>query len=385
MASKQLEEIRAKKGKDLSPKWDGCESWDSDTFHKRFTEAMTWYRLEHNGRDLKPQVVNWMRSKDYSADDVKLFKDSKDWRCNGTMGAIAACLFKGMTAQRDDFNGGRNTEDWLRSEIARVLAEGKNDLKIEDTVAESPAPKINIQDRMKEVSGAMVEEIDQAIDSFVNDPESFDHKAFKILNLLKGKQAKAAHARIIKDFYTPGHDEIAEALQGKCEQLKEAYGHFNKKQMKKLQDFYLEIINACDMLMQEQKVNRKPRAKKSVSKDKLIAKLKFAKTHEPLKLVSVNPADIIGAKELWVFNYKTRKLGKYVADEFQELGIKGTTITGFNETASVQKTLRKPEEQLKEFKTQGKVALRKFLDDIKSVDIKLNGRINEETILLKVS
>ena len=77
-------------------------------------------------------------------------------------------------------------------------------------------------------------------------------------------------------------------------------------------------------------------------------------------------------------------MGKYVAAEFQELGIKGTSVTGFSENLSVQKTLRKPEEQLKEFKAAGKVALRKFLDDIKAVDIKLNGRINEDTILLKV-
>jgi hypothetical protein len=109
------------------------------------------------------------------------------------------------------------------------------------------------------------------------------------------------------------------------------------------------------------------------------------KTNEPLKLVSVNPTDIIGCGELWIFNTKTRKLGKYIAAEFQTLGVKGTTITGFNENTSVQKTLRKPEEKLKEFKAAGKVQLRKFLDDINATDTKMNGRINEETILLKVA
>ena len=114
-----------------------------------------------------------------------------------------------------------------------------------------------------------------------------------------------------------------------------------------------------------------------------MAKLKYAKTNEQLKLVSINPAEIIGAKELWVYNTKSRKLGKYVASEYLELGVKGTSITGFNENLSVQKTLRKPEEQLKEFKAAGKVQLRKFLDDIRAVDIKLNGRINEDIILLR--
>ena len=64
--------------------------------------------------------------------------------------------------------------------------------------------------------------------------------------------------------------------------------------------------------------------------------------------------------------------------------MKGTTITQFNEEKSVQKTLRKPEEKLKEFKEAGKRKLATYLDDINAVDIKLNGRINPDTILLKV-
>ena len=43
------------------------------------------------------------------------------------------------------------------------------------------------------------------------------------------------------------------------------------------------------------------------------------------------------------------------------------------------------EDQIKEFKAAGKVALRKFLDDINATDTKMNGRINEDTILLKVA
>jgi hypothetical protein len=74
-----------------------------------------------------------------------------------------------------------------------------------------------------------------------------------------------------------------------------------------------------------------------------------------------------------------------LATEFQELGVKGTTITGFNEATSVQKTLRKPADQLKEFKAAGKVVLRRFLEDINAVDTRMNGRINEDIILLKIA
>ena len=39
--------------------------------------------------------------------------------------------------------------------------------------------------------------------------------------------------------------------------------------------------------------------------------------------------------------------------------------------------------ELKEFKEAGKIKIKKFLDEINAVDIKLNGRINPDTILLK--
>ena len=379
--------IRQNKGKDLSPRWDGADEWDSDKFSKNFRVAMEFYRLEFSAKDLKPKVIEWMKLQGWHPDTIAEFKKTKDNRCSGTMGGLASCLLRGMPEVHAGFNEGRDSAKWLEAEINKVIAEGKNDRDDDDEVTEKKdtAPVVSIQERVRESSLTMTEEIETAIESFQINPEEFDPKQFKVLNLLKGKQAKAAHARIIRDFYTRNYEEMQEAALGKDEQLKEGYSHLSKAQLKKIIAFYGEIISACDMLMQEAKVNRKPRKTKTVSKDKLVAKLKFMKQDDKLKVVSVNPADIVGAKELWVFNTKTRKLGKYVAGEFNDLGVKGTSITGFDEHKSVQKTLRKPEEQIKEFKAAGKVALRKFLEDIKAVDIKLNGRINEETLLLKVA
>ena len=378
---------RTKAVKDHSPTWDGCETMDADKFMHHFHSAMSYYRLEFSGKDLKPAVIKWMTTIGCTKEDVAAFKRTKDNRVNVTMGAIASCLLRGMPAVREDFNKGRDTAAWLRNEIVQIVAQGKDDVDEGAVVEVKPAVYTpSIQDRVREAAYRMTEEIEDAIEGFQTDPENFDPKAFKMLNLLKGKEVKAAHARIIKGFYERDLAELEELASGNAdEQLREGYSHRTKKQVKNLIVFYQEIMSACDMLAQEAKVNRKPRKTKVVSKDKIVAKLKFLKTNEPLKLVSINPTDIIGASELWIFNTKTRKLGKYVANEFNTLNVKGTTITNFNEFTSIQKTIRKPEEKLKEFKAAGKVQLRKFLDDINATDTKLNGRINEETILLKVS
>jgi hypothetical protein len=387
ITKKQVNEHRTRASKDLSPKWEGHESWDENQFLRFFHSAMNYYRMEHSAKDLKPKVINWMSANGYTKEQIKAFKDTKDNRCGSTVGAIAANLLRGMPAIRADFNDGRSTALWLGQAISKIVDDGKDDEveSEEGTVEVKPAVFVpSIQERVRDAAYAMTEEIEDAIELFQTDPDAFDPKAFKLLNLLRGKQAKAAHARIIKDFYKRNYDELVEAATTKDEQLKEAYSHISKVNLKKITLFYSEVLSACDMLTQEAKVNKKPRAKKPTDKAKVVAKMKYLKQDDKLKLVSVNPQDIIGAGELWIFNTKTRKLGKYVAAEYQELGVKGTTITGFDEHKSVQKTLRKPEEQLKEFKGAGKVALRKFLEDIKAVDIKLNGRLNEDTILLKV-
>jgi hypothetical protein len=380
--------IREKSKRDLSPKWEGAEDWTGDQFNSHFRRAMEFYRMESSGKDLKPQIINWMSKNGYTKEQIAELKNTKDSRCGVTMGGIAACLNRGMPPVHAGFNNGKDTALWLGTEIANVIEQGKYDVAEADegAVVKSSGPTITIQDRVREASLSMTEEIEQAIDIWHSDPEAFDPKSFKLLNLLKGKGAKAAHARIIKDFYSKWLNELTELSSGSAdEQLREGYRHRSRKHIKKIMDFLSEVQSACTMLMQEAKVNKKPRKTKTVSKDKLVAKLNFLKTDQALKLVSVNPVDIIGSKELWIYNTKTRKLGRYVAAEFGDLGVKGTSITGFDETKSICKTLRKPEEQLKAFKAAGKVALRKFLDDINSVDSQMNGRLNEHTILLKVN
>ena len=392
MATKLKKEsiaLREKAKRDYSPSWVGAESWDENQFLRFFHSAMKYYRMESSGKELKGKVIDWMGKNGYDKKTIQSFKKTKDNRCSLTVGSIAACLLKGMPSTRPDFNNGRDTATWLGAEIAKIIDEGKNDIDEEAVkAAEEAKPAVyvpSIQERTRDAALKMTEELENAYASFQTDPEAFDPKAFKVLNLLKAYQAKAAHARIIKDFYAKDLNELVEAASTKDEQLKEAYSHLSKVQLRKITAFYQEIVSACEMLAQEAKVNRKPKAKKAVPAEKIVAKLKYKKADEPLKLVSINPADILGAKELWTYNTKSRKLGKYLAAEFQELGIKGTTITGFNEATSVQKTLRKPADQIKEFKAAGKVVLRKFLEDINAVDTRMNGRINEDIILLKIA
>ena len=57
----------------------------------------------------------------------------------------------------------------------------------------------------------------------------------------------------------------------------------------------------------------------------------------------------------------------------------------FGYTSYYPETTYKPEEQIKDLMASGKVKLRTFLDSIKSKEQAVNGRINIDTIILKIT
>lgn len=259
-----------------------------------------------------------------------------------------------------------------------------------------------IQERIQMQVEEALEGIEEWLDSFLRDRDSFDPKGFDFTGHFAKYKITQAHARKIAKVYEGELEEARlvvnmptpqaiskikdEREKDYALQLREGYSHLSKKDARAFLDALETLVGACTLVIDASKATRKPRAKKAPSKEKIVAKLKFKQTDEKYQLASVNPLELIESTEVWVFNTKTRKLGKYVAaDDCRVMTVKGSALFGYDETKSVQKTLRKPEETLKEFKAAGKIKLRRFLEEIKTTDTKLSGRINEDTIILRAS
>ena len=106
---------------------------------------------------------------------------------------------------------------------------------------------------------------------------------------------------------------------------------------------YDNIFEACDRMIAIANANRKPRKKKEKSPEQLVAKMQFKKNDEKANLESIDPAEIIYAEQVWVYNTKTRKLGHYIARVLDPRGmnrpgtglmVKGTSIKGFDQHAN---------------------------------------------------
>jgi hypothetical protein len=409
-------------GKLAEPKWDDLEKMTGAKIHAYRRFVHSWYYENFKPAELYSFVAEWMLKEEYSKEDIKAAKAAPNSALSITAAIVARMDMMGAPRlskpEADHWLSLPGTMgelkcsiDFLKESVEKYIEAGKDKVAEKE---EEEKEKVNvyvpsIQERIRDQAVEQSEDIDIWLEGWIEDPNSFDPKGFDFKRHFGSKGVTQAHARKLKSFYEdtladyddlermPTKGQLAKMSEHDAdmwEQLKEGYAHVKKADIKKLRTAISELMVALDFIIDQAKATRKPRKAKPRSADKVIAKLKFLKVDEKYKLASINPIDVIGANELWVFNVKTRKLGKYIASSIDPKGlgregtglsVKGTTIIGFDEKLSVQKTLRKPDEQLKEFKGAGKVALRKFLDEINTTDTKLNGRCNLDTVLLKVS
>jgi len=396
---------RIKKGTKLTgPSFANFESLSGHEFHRLRGLAVEFYYQNYKASDVVPFVYQWMKEDGYNKKDIA---SAKKGSISPTVAIYAKLLLTGCPdyyEPHNDYwescpgtmNSMRPITEFIKPKIEEAIAAGSlvvEEIKKVEAVT-SIAPVLSIQQKLRNASMVYATRIEEEVDAAVDVIEKFNVKGFNPVASLRKLEVKANHARVIREYFKPMAEEFSELTGPKkkdddmYDQLVEGYSHMSVKSQKKIAEVYNAVVSACDMIITSQKATQ-TRTRKPVAKDKIVSKLKFQKEDPALKVASINPLEILEATELWVYNVKTRKIGKYIAEDIYgnitTLGVKGTTIIGYDIHKSVQKTLRKPLEQLATLNKAGKVQIRKYMDDIKTTETKLNGRINDQTILLKVT
>ena len=408
-----------KADKQLEPSWENWEKMSGEEYHRFKQGTHSWYYHTFKADELSHNTFEWMKKNEYSKEDIKSAKAGPSHTIGTTTHIICTMLMNGMP----DFNQ-KEDDHWqtlpgttgnitpnstfIKQRLSEAIEKGKA-IVVEQTQIEAEKVQTyqpTIQQRLYKAAIAMTVEIDDVIEA---DDDLINVKDFTPLKWLQKHQCKGNHAKIIKTFYEPGFSELHELLNPPSakeksqmtekqldwrDQLDECFAVFTKEEIKSRYDAYKMIVDACNMMIDNAKLTRKPRKVKPKSSEKLVSKMKYKLQDEKTATVSIAPEEVVKAEQLWIYNTKTRKLGMYQASSLDPLkqrrdgtglSVKGTTITGYAEKESIQKTLRKPVEQMAEFKKCGKIQRRKFFESLKVTETKLNGRINPETILLLTS
>lgn len=358
-------------------------SWPRPTFancvktHKNYMAnyrgALTYAHYEISSSELKKETTKYLKAQDAKH---PLLEKMKDIHENRFMVVGKYLYLKNHGADLPD----GILEGTLRA-LEEIIHENYGKEAVVEEKEEKPAGP-TIQDRLRERAGNVAGDIEGWIDDFFMDKKSPVKTVEDFVQLFKSNDLKGPHMRHMESFFTKRRTEIAAAIGGDKEIL-EYYGNMSRLELKKFDQFLSNLFGACTMLNEVAKVERAPRKKKPISIEKVVGKLKFKKEDTALGIVSVAPTSIVGAKELWVYNTKTRKLAHYKATPGDTFNVKGIGLLNYS-SDSVEKTLRKPAETLAEFKKASKVKLRTFLKDLSTIDTPATGKFNEHCIFLRV-
>ena len=349
---------------------------DYNGYWHAWSKAANWFNYKCSGKDFKAYAISY--ATEYlkvSKDDLRNLKKVKDDKFL-PVSKLTAIHFTGFNYHSDE-------RTLIENSIKALIDLGKQ--IAEEVVEDTAEPKvvISIQDRMRT---KMMETLYAEFDETVIEPWLDDNfsSTFDAFNAIKRHGIKGPGVKMFADQVKPLYDELNDAYDKDCEQAVEGYSHWSRPQLKKAIKQLETVLSDIEKTQMANKAVRKTRAVKPKSSDKQVAKLNYLKDDNTNKLASISPLQIPGARVLYVYNVKNKKLTEFVTDNSAGFTVSGSTLKNFDTTLSRSCGLRKPDDILPQIlkKTQ------KQIDNVfKGLTTKVSvpaGRINKDCILLRV-
>jgi hypothetical protein len=367
-SSKRIDEMMQKMAHGKEP-----EATEIDHTRPGYTVALmrafNWYNYEKDLKTSRAYLRSWLKK--HQPADVKTFDAVPDFYMRPVFGWLARLAEHGANlSPRDQTKLTDTIKDLLKHAVRAPTGPAQ-----EDTVK-----KPSIQDALAAKQSEFFGELEGEIDNFIlNDCRKTDFNLFKYL---QGANSPKVFGTAVRGLLDRRINEIVQVPTD--EQMAEGYSCYTAAQRGRLENFLLELIEDGQRWADFKKANQKVRVKKAKPAGVQVAKLQYLKEFAELGLTSISAPGIVGAQQLWVYNTKNKKLGCYLATGSTGFSVRGTSLQGYDPETSVQRTLRKPDVITKQVLDAGKVQLRKVLGDLTTTETKLNGRINADTILLRV-
>jgi uncharacterized protein (DUF433 family) len=340
-----------------------------------FANAFQWYNYHYGKKDAKDMIAMYLDINHRKA-DAKLIRGIPDSQIRVTPAWVCRMSVLGLVLNEHE-------QCVLDEQISLMLKSKQEIKKAAATDEETAQVKLTIQDHLREKASECAGELEGMFDDFIVAGAKMSAD-FKPIALIRGMNISPQMISNITKVWDLRLQEFNEVLEGTDEQLVEGYSHLSKAQLKQCVKFCETVLADCSSYISIKKVERKPRAKKAISPERQSSKFKYLKEFTELNLKSENPAKLVNASEAWLYDTAKRKLIHVMADtHLGSFTVKGSAIIAFDAMTTVQKTLRKPAEQIKAVMSGGKPAMRKSFGDIKSTETKFTGRGNENIIILK--
>lgn len=338
-------------------------SYNSANYKSELARAFNWYNQEKDKKDAKVYLRSYV-----SKDKARLIDRVPENQIISTFGWMARMKVNGCEFNNEDLN---RLNTYVNSLLEYVPVKEEQP---EKPVIERPSVRDYMEDKVKEYLG----ELEGVLDSII-----YESKEFNLYKDMQSKSLPAQYCPFIVEWIKRKAGEFINVYETKDSEIKTAYFHIGRRGLTSLIKMFSTWLEEVERYGQFKKANRKPRVKKIKPAGQQVSKLKYKKDAPEFKIKSIPPTEMIGASQVWIFNTKYKKLAVYRSDSRDGIQVKGTTLQNYDPEQSEQRSLRKPEETLKKVIDGGKISLRKILTDLSTTSSPVNGRINEECVIVR--
>lgn len=341
--------------KDISP---GSVNYKSD-----LARAFNLYNQDKDKKDARVFLKSYV-----GRDKSRLLDKVPDSEIVLTYGWMARMSQNGCSFKEEDQRKLTKYIDRLlnyKAEKVAVVAEEK---------PEKPSVRDYLEDKVKEYIGELEGVLDEVI---------LNQREFSLLNDLRARTIPAQYSPFISAWIGKKAAEFIAVYETKDADIKNGYSNIGKRTLTSLLKSLNSWLEDLEKYTQFKKANRKPRVKKLKPAGIQVKKLKYKKEDTSLNIKSINPVDVVGASQVWVYNTKYRKLSVYRSDSKDGIQVKNSSLQNYDPSQCEQKAIKKPQEILPKVIEGGKIQLRRLLSDISTAETPVSGRINEDCIIVR--
>jgi len=373
------------------PSWTDAGSISIEEYNDRQSKALLFYNYYLDSADMRPWVIDWMEKNGYTKSDVSAIKGLAPSAVVSTVGKLVRMLQRGMPDCHPDAKKSKKVSKFIHEHLKdaikdyRFSAAEKEAEAAEDDSKPKPVVKTPLERLEAKVNDEVIIHLEELLDK-VAEVESGDTPTkmpyMDVSMLLRSGGIPAKGAQFVVNWLTTHHAEFKAAVDRTCPDAVEGYSYLRKPQLKRIVANFEKMISAAAS-HSKVKSTRRPRVKRPKAADKQVARLKYCQEDDQYSLQSIDPISIPFSQRVYVFNTKYRHLSIYYSSTPSGFSVKGTSIKEFDPDKSVTLTLRKPEDVLPLILSGTVRKIDNLLKTLKTKPRKANGRINNNTVLLK--
>lgn len=388
------------------PDWHGWEKWPIEKFMKERRRMFGFYGYYLAQADLKPAVLEYMKRTGYSKFEISLFRSANPNVFPATIGKLVRALDRGMPSlhpkAQEYFDSlpfhdpenppiAKDEHDVIKKELHEVLAflksctDEEDDETTEGAVKKAVVAKPNPHERLRaKVEKEVISKLEVMMDEWFANPYPTKVEPVSLVSYIRDGGIPGAGCKFISEWINKHLEELRGAFEKTDEQYVEGYSFLSKPALKNRITGLEGMLEEITKVTKTAKAARKPRVKKVKDASKQVSRLKYQANSAEFALDSINPSRVPSAQRLYVFNTKYKTISVYFANNAAGFEIKGTSIKNIAEDISFTAKVRKPKEVLDCITSSTMKQIDKALDALKCKKRKANGRINAQTVLVRV-